>query len=564
MQAIANIANLLAHVDRRHSVAGMPATTAPDAHAAPRQIVRSCDVAVLGGSAAGLGAALQLAQQRRSVIVVDDGSPRNAPARPLPGSLGHDGVAPGRFVDDARRDVRRYGVEVLAGRVVDVHRAHEPSDGPGGSNEDLRVELTGGHTLLTRRLVVATGIVDEFPDVDGLAEHWGGVVAHCPFCHGYDARDRRIVQILTHPVALHATPMLRQLTPDLTVVVHGCQPAPDDLDALRSAGVDVRVTTVESVRSAPDGPASLTLADGTDVTADVVFVAPRFRPRIEALTSIGLTTEAHPSGLGDVVTVGPTGETPIPGVYAAGNVTDPSQQLLHAAADGSRVGAMVCHDLATEDLRRPVAATAGQRDWDRRYDGDAIWSGNPNGALVRETAHLTPGRALDVGAGEGGDAIWLAEQGWSVCAADISQRALDRVATVASQRGLVVDRRRADANDLAPFDTDAFDLVTAHYASIPRTPDGRAVRNLLDAVAPGGTLLVVNHDPAPMRTAVDTSRHSRPFDVDAYVSTDDVVAALADLPEWTVEVHATVPRRAGAVSSAHHVDDVVLRARRDR
>ena len=174
---------------------------------------------------------------------------------------------------------------------------------------------------------------------------------------------------------------------------------------------------------------------------------------------------------------------------------------------------------------------------------------------------MTTGRALDVGAGEGGDAVWLAEQGWAVTANDISQRALDRVGAEAERRGLRIEGDHTDANAFAAFRAASFDLVTAHYASIPRTPDGRGVQNLLAAVAPGGTLLVVSHDLEPMRTAIDTTQHSRAFDPDAYVRVEDFAAALAETDEWEIEVHATRPRPPGAASS-HHVDDVVLRARR--
>ena len=251
----------------------------------------------------------------------------------------------------------------------------------------------------------------------------------------------------------------------------------------------------------------------------------------------------------------------MPGLYAAGNVTDPSQQVPQAAADGSRVGAMISFSLAEEDIRAAARPSANQADWDHRYGGDQMWSGNPNGTLVHEVDGLIPGRALDVGAGEGGDALWLAEQGWDVTASDISPLALGRLAAEAERRGARVDCRHADANALDPFEQEAFDLVSAQYASIPRTPDDRAVRNLLNAVVPGGTLLVVSHDLEPMRTPVDTLAHSRPFDPDAYVRVDDFAAALAGLPEWDIEVHEKRPRPAGAASCAHHVEDIVLRAR---
>jgi len=189
-----------------------------------------------------------------------------------------------------------------------------------------------------------------------------------------------------------------------------------------------------------------------------------------------------------------------------------------------------------------------------------MWSGNPNGTLVNEIDGRTAGRALDVGAGEGGDAVWLAEQGWDVTASDISQRALERVAAEAERRSLRIECHQADANALGPFESGAFDLVSALYASIPRTPDGRGVRNLLNAVAPGGTLLVVSHDLESLRAPIDTQEDSRPFDPDAYVRLDDFATVLADSSDWEIEVHEKRPRPPGAVSGSHHVDDIVLRA----
>jgi SAM-dependent methyltransferase len=191
-----------------------------------------------------------------------------------------------------------------------------------------------------------------------------------------------------------------------------------------------------------------------------------------------------------------------------------------------------------------------------------MWSGNPNGTLVDETSGLAPGRALDVGAGEGGDALWLAEQGWRVTASDVSERALARVAAEAGRRGAPVECHHADANALDAFEAGAFDLVSASYASIPRTPDDRAVHNLVNAVAPGGTLLVVGHDLEPLRAPVDTLAHSRPVDPDAYVRVDDFAAVLTGSPAWDIEVHQKRPRPPGAASASHHVDDIVLRARR--
>ncbi|MGH3094478.1 MAG: FAD-dependent oxidoreductase [Streptosporangiales bacterium] len=522
---------------------------------ASRTVERHCDVAVVGGSAAGLAAALQLGRQRRSVIVIDTGEARNAPAAHMHGYLGHDGSPPSELTTVGREEVRSYGGEVLAGCVGRVTRT---------ADDRFRVELVDGHCIIARRVIAATGLVDELPDIDGLAEHWGRGVIHCPFCHGFEVRDRRLVQIVTHSMGLHPTSLFRQLSDQLTVVLHDRIDVDDsELDALRAAGVGIQHGPVSRIVTDADGyVAAVELADDERIDADAVVVGPRFRARAEPFTSLGLRPVAHPTGLGDFVETDATGATAVPGLYAAGNVTDPSQQVLQAAADGSRVGAMVSFSLAGDDIRAAARPSANAADWDHRYAGDQMWSGNPNGTLVHETSCLTPGRVLDVGAGEGGDALWLAEQGWKVTASDISQRALDRVDAEAQRRGLRVACHHVDANAVDAFDTAAFDLVSAQYASIPRTPDNRGVTNLLNAVAPGGTLLVVSHDLESMRAAIDTLAHSQSFDPDAYLRVDDFAAALAASSGWDIEIHEKRRRPPGAASAAHHVEDVVLRARR--
>ncbi len=189
-----------------------------------------------------------------------------------------------------------------------------------------------------------------------------------------------------------------------------------------------------------------------------------------------------------------------------------------------------------------------------------MWSGRPNPTLVDEIEGVDPASALDVGAGEGGDAMWLAEQGWVVTASDISRVALAKVSAEAQRRGLAIDVLRADANALDPFGSATYDLVTAHYASIPRTADRRAERNLIDAVRPGGTLLFVSHDPEAMNKPVDTKIESRLYDPDAYVQVPDVLAAMKDSGDWRIEVHERRERPENPEGPTHHVADTVLRA----
>ena len=522
---------------------------------AARIIERHCDVAIIGGSAAGLAAALQLVRQRRKVLVVDDGTPRNAPAAHMHGYLGREGAAPSELVAIGRDEVRSYGGEILTGRALAVRAREE-----GG----FQVELTGGHSLIARRVLAATGLADELPAIEGLAERWGKDVVHCPFCHGFEVRDQRLVQIVTHPMGLHPTPIFRHLTDKLTVVLHDAEGIDEAVvGTLEASGVPIVRNKVARVVTGADGAiVGVELSDGSTIKADAVIAGSRFHARADIFASTGVTATPHPTGLGEAVEVDMTGQTSVSGLYAAGNLTDPSLQVLPAAAHGGRVGAMIAFSLADEDLRAQARPSGEQADWDHRYGGaERIWSANPNGTLVNEAADLAPGRVLDVGAGEGADVIWLAERGWQVTAADISANALARVSAEADRRRLVVDTLCGDANDPDAYPAESFDLVSLQYGSFLRSPDQRGLRNLLGAVAPGGTLLVVGHDLTPFLGSFDVSTQTRMFDPGAYVGVEEIAAVLHKVDDWTIEVQEIRDRPAGAAST-HHVSDVVLRAKR--
>ncbi|MEV0952186.1 class I SAM-dependent methyltransferase [Promicromonospora sp. NPDC050249] len=197
--------------------------------------------------------------------------------------------------------------------------------------------------------------------------------------------------------------------------------------------------------------------------------------------------------------------------------------------------------------------------WDERYSSrDQLFSGNPNGVLVTEAAGLPPGRALDVGCGEGADAIWLAGHGWQVTAVDISRVALDRGAAAAAAAGLggQVTWQQADLTTTPP-PAGPFDLVSLQYFPLPNRPDHGALRRLLDVVAPGGTLLVGSHDMAD----VATYRHPD-FDPADYYTPGDIAQLLGE--GWTIQVDESRLRTTAPPEGTHHVHDTVLRAVRSR
>jgi SAM-dependent methyltransferase len=193
--------------------------------------------------------------------------------------------------------------------------------------------------------------------------------------------------------------------------------------------------------------------------------------------------------------------------------------------------------------------------WDQRYAGmEQVWSGQPNGALVSEIAGLQPGKALDVGCGEGADAVWLSEHGWDVTALDVSEVALERAARHAEHAQVGVRWMHAGLVE-ASLPPGTFDLVSAQYPALLRSDDHDAERALLGAVAPGGTLLVVHH------VNIDAEQaRSHGFDPDDYVSPSDVAAQLDG--KWRIETNETRPRHVTAGAGSHHAHDVVLRARR--
>lgn len=326
-------------------------TETPAAHPSPAGAPTPVDVLVVGGGAAGLSAATVLARSRRDVVVLDTGEPRNAPTGGVHAFLGHDGVSPTDLLARGRAELASYGGRVETAEAVDAEH----------QGDAVLVRAADGRHWRARHLVVASGAVDVLPDVPGLARHWGREVVHCPYCHGWEVRDRRVVVLATGPAAVHQAGLFGQLTDRLAVLVH-TPDALDDVARARLARLGVEVV---------DGPATgVVECDGTlvgletpsgVVPADAVAVASVVEARSGVLAALGVPVvdlEVFGAVAARHVVVDPMGRTPVPRVWAVGNVAEPMAQVVMVAAAGTRTGAVLNAELVAEDQEERLAPSA--------------------------------------------------------------------------------------------------------------------------------------------------------------------------------------------------------------
>ncbi len=508
------------------------------------------DTIVIGGSAAGLSAALMLGRARRRVLVIDAGSPRNRFAEHMHGVLGHEGVSPRALVERGRAEAAEYGVEFVTDTVVGVVE----------TEHGLTVRSAGAEWV-TRALIVATGLTDVLADIPGLAERWGKTVLHCPYCHGWEVRDQRLGVITTSPLGIHQAELVRQWSERVTVFSAGLGDATSEITTrLESRGIRVVDSPVVEVLGEGGAMRAIRTEDGEEFAVDAVFTAGTPHPHDEFLAELALERVDGP--MGSFIQVDAVGKTSASRVWAAGNVVNPAANVPLSMGAGSFAGAAVNAFLVTEDFDRAASAARSPHDfWENRYaDAQQIWSGDPNKVIVDVVSGMTPGRALDLGCGEGGDVIWLAGEGWTVTGLDLSPTAIAR-ATAAAQKAGVADRVRLTSVDLTTWSSEeTYDLVTASFFHSPvalerTTILQRAARN----VAPGGHLLIVSHAGFPSWS--QAARHHEHH----FLSPQEEVAAL-DLPadEWTAVIAESRPRSVvSPEGEPHTLDDVVVLLRRE-
>jgi thioredoxin reductase len=294
------------------------------------------DALVVGGAAAGLSAGLVLGRARVRTLVVDAGEPSNRPAHSIGGLLGQDGTSPAQLYAAGREQVAALpSVKLRAGVVTRI----EPAAGDG-ADPAFRATLGDGATVAASRVLLAGGMRYAVPETPGLAALWGDAAFVCPYCHGWENRDRRI-GILGATGAVHRVALLRSWSEDLVVLADGAL-EPDDRDALRAAGVPFDERPVAAV-----APGLVRFADGEQVAIDALHVVAPMEPRDGLAARLGLATTESATGTG-IVEADRFGTTSVAGVFVAGD----------AAGAGNVAAAIAGGSLAATGLHRSLVIPA--------------------------------------------------------------------------------------------------------------------------------------------------------------------------------------------------------------
>lgn len=286
----------------------------------------SYEVVVVGGGAAGLSAALVLGRSRRSVLVIDAGEPRNAPADHLHNYLGREGARPAELLEVGREEVGRYGVEVRRGRVSSAAR----------TGDGFALALDDGSAVASRRLVLATGVVDMLPEVPGLKERFGRDVLHCPYCHGWEVAGLPLGIVASGPDCVERALLFRQWSDDVVILLNG-QPAPqgEDAEKLRARGIGAVPGKIARVVVEDDTLTGVELLGG------------------EVVARAALVVTTVPTA--DTTLLDAVGGPAAPGVKVVGNAAAPYGGVITSAADGMMAGTLINHELIVEETGVAVA-----------------------------------------------------------------------------------------------------------------------------------------------------------------------------------------------------------------
>ena len=499
---------------------------------------RTAEVVVVGAGFAGLAAAQVLGRAQRDVLLLGSGPTRNAEAEHAHNVLTRDGTPPSELLRLGMNEVRALPTVTVEDAHVDTVRH--------GDGSNFVASLAGGSEVEAEVVLLATGARDILPDVPGLTDLWGKRAHSCPFCDAAAYAGRRVLVLADEERGAHSRALLQGWTDQLTLV-----------DPSAVAHIGLINDEVVAQRH-----------DGSELAADGVFVGVTPVPRVQCVAGLSLDRR------GPYLSVDGEGRTSQPGLWAAGDCAwkngeaNVGGQVVASMAAGARAATWIVFDRlgisppSPPPIERPAGESGGAAAvsdfWEQHYgQRNQIWSGAPNQRLVEEVATLRAGTALDLGCGEGADAIWLAEQGWDVVAVDVSTTALSRAAAAAEVRGVGdrIDWRTCDLG--VEFPEGAYDLINAAYLLSPvALPRVEILKAAARALRPGGVLLILSHTGFP--PGAGTPEHDFSF------PTPEEQLASLELPpdEWVVEAAEefdVAMKREGAPTT--RIDNV-LRLRR--
>ncbi len=302
--------------------------------------VPQCDVAIVGGSFAGLSAALMLARARKSVVLFDEGGPRNRFAAHAHSVIGHDGKPPAELLGEALDQLMRY--PSVAPRITRAVSAARTGEG---------FVLTGadGHRVHARRVILATGVRDLLPAMPGLAARWGRTVLHCPYCHGYEVADRPLAVLGNVAHSVQQAMLISEWGPTTYLTQGQWPPDAGQVRQLARLGVAVEHTPMICLEDGVSEANTVRLADGRGLQVAAVFTAPHNTPVGDLHQQLGCAMEDGP--LGPLVKVDAMQQTSTAGVFAAGDMAGGMQAAPLAIAAGTKAGAAAHRSLLEDDMR---------------------------------------------------------------------------------------------------------------------------------------------------------------------------------------------------------------------
>ena len=300
-----------------------------------------CDVLIIGGGPAGLSVALQLGRSLRSVLICDNGEPRNGPADEAHGYLTRDGISPEELRRLGREEVLKYGGELRDTKVTDVNR----------NNNGFTSTLDSGETVTSRKVVLATGVRDNLPDTDGFEEFWGSGVYHCPYCHGYEVRGEPLGVMVTNQHTVEYAKLIYNLSEDLVVFTDGQDVFDDESRSMFvERGIEIVDEPITALNGSDGELESVSLADGRNVARHALFYPPPMEQHSELPERLGL--EVNQAGLVDATrSQRGMGFTSVEGLFIAGDASSGAPPSIPSAiADGYAVGTTVNGELSMEDF----------------------------------------------------------------------------------------------------------------------------------------------------------------------------------------------------------------------